>query len=65
MSAKPNFAAMTTIELRAYVLEHRGNGEAFHIYLDRLHSKNPSSRTYNSEENVSEAIAEYLQSKGQ
>lgn len=46
MSVKPNFANMTTIELRAYVLEHRSNEEALHVYLDRLHAENPSSRVY-------------------
>jgi hypothetical protein len=33
---KPNFAVMSTRDLRAYVLEHRDNDEAFHILVDRL-----------------------------
>ena len=64
MSVKPNFANMTTIELRAYVLEHRDEGEALHAYLDKLYDENPSSRVYASEDNVTEAIEEYLRNKG-
>lgn len=63
MSVKPNFANMTTIELRAYVLEHRSNEEALHVYLDRLHAENPSSRVYGPDNNVADAIAEYLKNK--
>ncbi|GAA6615084.1 DUF6887 family protein [Scytonema sp. NUACC26] len=63
MSVKPNFAAMTAIELRAYVLEHRGDEEALHAYLDKLHAENPSSHVYSAEDNVSEAVAEYLKNK--
>lgn len=63
MSVKPDFATMTTIELRAYVLEHRDDEEALHAYLDKLHAQKPSSRVYSAEENVSEAIAQYLKDK--
>lgn len=65
MSVKPDFTVMTTQELRAYVLEHRDNEEALHAYLDRRHSENPNSRVYKAEDNVSEAIAEYLENKRQ
>ncbi|MGI0485935.1 DUF6887 family protein [Pantanalinema rosaneae CENA516] len=65
MSVKPDFTVMTTQELRAYVLEHRDNEEALHAYLDRRHSENPNSRVYKAEDNVSEAITEYLESKRQ
>ncbi|WP_422614235.1 DUF6887 family protein [Brasilonema bromeliae] len=54
---------MTTIELRAYVLEHRSDEEALHAYLDKLHAENPSSHVYRPEDNVSEAVAEYLKNK--
>jgi len=37
---KPDFQAMTKQELRAYVLEHRQDEEAFHALVDRL-SQNP------------------------
>lgn len=65
MSIKPDFATMTTIELRAYVVEHRDDEEALHAYLDKLHTENPSSRVYKPEDNVAEAIAEYLKNKEQ
>ena len=60
MSAKPDFATMNKVELRAYVLEHRSDEEALHAYLDRLHAENPSSRTYRPDDDVVEAIAEYM-----
>ncbi|MEH2278592.1 MAG: hypothetical protein V7K40_28375 [Nostoc sp.] len=63
MSVKPDFASMTTIELRAYVLEHRDDEEALHTYLDKLHAEKSSSRVYRPEEDVAEAIAEYLKGK--
>ncbi len=31
-----NFEQMSREELRAYLLEHRGNEAAFHAYMDRL-----------------------------
>ena len=65
MSVKPDFAAMTTLELRAYVLEHRDEEEALQAYLDKLHTENPSSRVYKPEDDVTEAIAEYLKNKRQ
>ncbi len=33
---KPNFQAMTKEELRAYVLEHRDDQEAFYAFADKL-----------------------------
>ncbi|WP_250123788.1 hypothetical protein [Chroococcidiopsis sp. CCMEE 29] len=33
---KPDFQAMGRAELRAYVLEHRDDREAFHAYIDKL-----------------------------
>jgi hypothetical protein len=63
MSAKPDFATMSEFELRAYVLEFRDDKEALHAYLDRLHAENPSPRIYQPEDNVAEAIAEYMQHK--
>ncbi|MGV0024601.1 DUF6887 family protein [Phormidesmis priestleyi] len=65
MSMKPDFAAMTTLELRAYVLAHREDQDALQAYLDKRHSENPGSRVYQPEEDVSEAIAEYLENKRQ
>lgn len=33
---KPDFQAMSRAELRAYILEHRDDREAFHAYMDKL-----------------------------
>ncbi|MBD2448048.1 hypothetical protein H6G76_12895 [Nostoc sp. FACHB-152] len=63
MSVKPDFATMTTIELRAYIIEHRDDEEALQAYLDKLHQQKPRSRVYKPEEDVAEAIAEYLKGK--
>jgi hypothetical protein len=60
MSAKPDLASLNKAELRAYVLEHRGDEEALHAYLDRLHAENPYSRTYRPDEDVAEAISEHM-----
>lgn len=65
MSVKPDFATMTAIELRTYVLEHRDDEEALHAYLDQLHAENPGARVYKPEDNVDEAIAQYLKDKRQ
>lgn len=63
MSVKPDFAQMTTAELRVYVLQHRNDQEALQIFLDKLHAGSHNSRVYRPEENVAEAIAEYLTNK--
>ena len=60
MSAKPNLMAMTRTELREYVLAHREDEEALHIYLDRVSTESPKSRIYSPTENVADAIAEYV-----
>jgi len=33
---KPDFQSMSRAELRAYILEHRDDREAFHAYIDKL-----------------------------
>ncbi|QZZ22764.1 hypothetical protein J5X98_10620 [Leptothermofonsia sichuanensis E412] len=63
MSVKPDFATMTALELRAYVLAHRDDEEALQAYLDKLHIENPNSRVYKPDDDVAEAIAEYLKDK--
>ncbi len=65
MSTRPDFAGMATSELRAYILSNRDDKEALHVYLDKLHDENPEPQTYDPEEDVSEAIAQYLESKKQ
>lgn len=54
---------MTVTELRAYVLTHRGEEEALHAYVDKLHAENQGSRVYKPDDNVADAIAEYLKNK--
>jgi hypothetical protein len=63
MSANPDFTTMNKVELRSYILEHRGDEEALHAYLDRLRAENPNSRTYLPDDNVAEAIAEHMKHK--
>lgn len=65
MSVKPDFATMTMLELRAYVLAHRDEEEALQIYLDKRHTENPNARVYQHEDDVAEAIADYLKGKKQ
>jgi hypothetical protein len=38
---KPNFQQMSLEQLRAYILEHRNDDEAFHIYIDRRRAQSP------------------------
>jgi hypothetical protein len=65
MNVNPDFAMMTTPQLRAYVLEHRADEEALQTYLDRRRSENPNSRVYKADDDVAEAIADYLERKRQ
>lgn len=39
--SSPNFSTMTDAELRAYVLAHRQDQEAFHAYIDQMHQRPP------------------------
>jgi len=36
---RPNFKAMSQIDLKAYVLAHRDDEEAFYAYVDKLHAE--------------------------
>jgi hypothetical protein len=36
---KINYAAMSDLELKRYILTHREDKEAFYAYLDRRHSR--------------------------
>jgi hypothetical protein len=36
---KPTFATMTKSELKAYLLEHRNDLEAFHALMDKINSE--------------------------
>jgi hypothetical protein len=37
--SKPDFKTMNRKELHAYVLAHREDEEAFHVYVDKLHAE--------------------------
>lgn len=63
MSVRPDFESITVTKLRAYVLEHRDEEEALHAYLDKLHAQKRDLRVYKPEDNVADAIAQYLKSK--
>jgi hypothetical protein len=63
MSVKPDFSTMDAAELRTHVLAHRDDQEALQAYLDRLRSSNEGSRVYQPEDNVAEAIEEYLRQR--
>ena len=65
MSTKPDFAIMTTLDLRAYVLQHRDDEEALHFLIDKLKANSSSSRVYSPEDNITEALAEHFQSTQQ
>ncbi len=45
MNTKPNFKEMDRKELRAYVLAHRDDEEAFSAYMEQLH-QDPSRVTH-------------------
>lgn len=63
MSVKPDFTKPTKSELKTYVLSHRDDEKALQAYLDRLNTENPNTRIYQSQEDVSEAVSEYLNKK--
>ncbi len=63
MSMKPDFAAMTSAQLRTYVLAHRDDQEALHAFLDKRHAENPNPKWYGPEDNIADAIDEYLQQR--
>lgn len=46
---KPDFQAMSKAELRAYVLEHRDDTEAFHALTDRILAS-PTLKWYSPED---------------
>ncbi|MCC5670574.1 hypothetical protein LC653_44095 [Nostoc sp. CHAB 5784] len=47
---KPNFQQMPLEQLRAYILEHRNDDEAFHIYIDRKRAQSPKQMPMTIEE---------------
>jgi hypothetical protein len=61
---KPNFEAMSKAELRAYVLAHRDDTEAFHALADRIVA-NPNLKWYSAEDvdRFPEIFAEHQKKK--
>jgi hypothetical protein len=51
MGAKLHFVTTGKTELRAYVTEHCDYEEVLHAYLNKLHTKNQSSRIYQYQPN--------------
>ncbi|MFB2770229.1 hypothetical protein ACE1AT_13215 [Pelatocladus sp. BLCC-F211] len=43
MTIKPNFEQMSLDELKAYVLAHRDDDEAFSVYVSRKRAANPNA----------------------
>lgn len=39
---QPNFEAMSRKQLRAYILEHRDDEQAFRVYMDRITAEPPT-----------------------
>lgn len=48
---KLNFEIMTRKELRAYILEHRDDDEAFRIYIDRITAE-PATEIYPAPQSI-------------
>jgi hypothetical protein len=62
---KPNFDAMSKAELRAYVIEHQDDREAFYALVDRLTAQ-PSSVIYPASmtaEEIHKAVLDHIQQK--
>ncbi|BDI18197.1 hypothetical protein ANSO36C_39990 [Nostoc cf. commune SO-36] len=47
---KPNFQQMLLEQLRTYILEHRNDDDAFHIYIDRRRAQSPKQMPMTIEE---------------
>lgn len=62
---KPDPAHLSLSELRAYVLEHRDDQEAFHALMDRIDAQ-PADQVFSPEdlERFPELLAEHLRSRG-
>lgn len=65
-SMKPLFQKMTKQGLRDYVLTYRDDEEAFHAYMDKLHTeenriKHPAVKTVDELENYPEFLQKLQQ----
>ncbi|MBG1270451.1 DUF6887 family protein [Nostoc sp. WHI] len=46
---KPNFAAMSKIELKRYLLDNRNDTEAFYVLMDKINAE-PNPKFYTIDE---------------
>ena len=63
--SKPNFDAMSKAELRAYVIAHQDDQEAFYTFVDRL-TANPSSVKYPASmtpDEIHKAVLDHIENK--
>jgi hypothetical protein len=65
---KPNFAAMSRKELRAYLLKHRDDDEAFYALMDKLNQQPnrtwfPAPKSINDLKNFGELLEKYRQQR--
>ncbi len=66
---KPNFKEMSRKQLRAYVLAHRDDDEAFYAYVDKINSegnrvKHPPLKSIDDIENYPEFIEKLRKDTG-
>ncbi|EAZ88817.1 DUF6887 family protein [Crocosphaera chwakensis] len=60
---KPNFQTMNQAELRAYVLAHREDTEAFYALVDRLKSKPGRKLSESDLKRIPEILTEIKQKR--
>ncbi len=66
---KPNFQTMSLKELRAYVLSHQEDNEAFYTFVDRIHAEKtwktyPPLKSMEDMENYPEVIEKMRRDPG-
>jgi hypothetical protein len=69
MMSQPDFQAMSLTDLRAYVLSHSDDNEAFYVYVDRKQAqgqatKYPPLKSLEDLENYPEVIERLKQDPG-
>ncbi|MBH8574164.1 hypothetical protein I8752_14280 [Nostocaceae cyanobacterium CENA369] len=65
--SKPDFMSLTRAQFRQYILEHREDEEALHIYIDRFQSPNnkvfPAPQTIEDLENFPQLHQQHLEER--
>lgn len=49
---QPNFEAMSRKELRAYILEHRDDEDAFRFYVDKVTAESTDLEVYPAPQSI-------------